>query len=244
MTRLPFQSVTSKEGHDMSRIDHFPISFAFSRGLTVLVFFGLTAGGTLRAQALHANRDTAEAAAPGLRTSVSPTGIVSEIRAGVLAHDLPVLGPQHEHGADINTEVLFVSPVSEQAVSGIAPAARWLFRPRPQVGVTGNLSRYTSQAYLGLDWTAPAVHSPIRSNDSILFDIGFGGAVNNDRTLASAVNRAHLGANLLFHPNLQVSYGIDTRYTVGLYYEHSSNANLAKVNEGLNNVGFRLGRVL
>ena len=112
------------------------------------------------------------------------------------------------------------------------------------MGVTGNHSRYTSQAYLGLDWTALAVSSPIRRQDRVLLDIGFGGAINNDRTLASVINRARLGSNVLFHPNLQIGYGIDSHYTIGLYYEHSSNAHLAKVNEGLNNIGFRLGRRL
>ena len=226
----------------MSPIDRFrrrtPLSL--SRVLAALMAFGF-AGGTLRAQADH---DTTGATAPSLAAATATPHILSEIRTGVLAHSLPILGPQHEHGADVNAELLFVSPVSEQSVSGVAPAARWLLRPRPQVGITGNLSRYTSQAYLGLDWTAPAVVSPIRPQDRVLFDIAFGGAVNNDRTLASAVNRARLGSNLLFHPNLQISYGIDSRYTVGLYYEHSSNADLAKVNEGLNNIGFRLGRSL
>lgn len=231
----------------MLRIDPYrrTSAFASARVFTAIGLLGFVAVGTLDAQALQADRDSAGSeAAPSLTAPVATSGIVSEIRAGMLAHDLPILGPQHEHGADINTEVLFVSPISEQAVSGVAAAERWLLRPRPQVGVTGNLSRYTSQAYLGLDWTAPAVRSPIRSQDKLLFDVGFGGSVNNDRTLASVVNRARLGSNLLFHPNLQISYGINSRYTVGLYYEHSSNAHLAKVNEGLNNIGLRLGRQL
>jgi lipid A 3-O-deacylase len=218
-----------------------------SRILAVSALFGLAAGRALQAQAVQAvqaDRDTAAVTAPGLADPVATQGIVSEIRAGLLAHDLPILGPQQEHGVDINTELLFVSPVSAQAVSGIAPAARWLFRPRPQVGVTGNLSHYTSQAYLGFDWTLPAVRGLIRRNDRLLFDIGFGGAINNDPTLPSVINRAHLGSNLLFHPNLQIGYGIGTHYTVALYYEHSSNANLAKVNDGLNNIGFRLAHQL
>jgi lipid A 3-O-deacylase len=230
----------------MPHIDHVRRAspLAFSRALAALAFLFLAASRQVQGQGLPLDRDSAGVAGAGLTTAPTPPGILSEVRVGVLAHDLPVLGPQREHGADINTELLFVSPVSEQAVAHIAPAARWLFRPRPELGVTGNLSGYTSQVYVGFDWTAPAVRSLIRSQDRLLFDIGFGGAVNNDPTLASVINRAHLGSNLLFHPNLQIGYGIGSHYTVALYYEHSSNAHLAKVNEGLNNIGFRLGRQL
>jgi lipid A 3-O-deacylase len=230
----------------MSRIDRFRrlSPSGVSGTLAVAALLGVGAGSTLQAQSLHADGDTTGVTAPDAAAPMAPQGIVSEIRAGVLAHDLPILGPQHEHGADVNTELLFVSPISEQAVSGIVPAARWLFRPRPQVGVTGNLSHYTSQAYLGFDWTLPAVRGVIRSQDRLLFDIGFGGAINNDRTLPSVINRARLGSNVLFHPNLQIGYGIASHYTVALYYEHSSNAHLAKVNEGLNNIGFRLAHQL
>jgi lipid A 3-O-deacylase len=121
---------------------------------------------------------------------------------------------------------------------------QWLLRPRPQVGVTGNLSGYTSQAYLGLDWTVAPAHDLLRGGDRFLVDLAFGGAVNNDRMLPSVTNRARLGSNLLFHPNLQLAYGIDARSSVGLYYEHSSNAHLARFNEGLNNIGLRYGRRL
>jgi len=214
-----------------------------ARAVAALVLSGLAVTATRTAHAQRADQDSA-LAAPTLSTVASPRSIVSEIRAGVLAHGLPILGPQHEHGADINTALVFVSPVSEEAVSGVAPAARWLLRPRPEVGATGNLNGYTSQVYLGFDWTAPAIRNVIRSQDRLLFDFGFGGAINNDRTVASVVNRARLGSNLLFHPNLQIGYGINPHYVVALYYEHSSNAHLAKVNEGLNNIGFRVARQL
>ena len=170
--------------------------------------------------------------------------IVSEMRVGALAHDLPILGPQREHGADLNAEVVFVSPVSEQAVSSVSPAVQWLLRPRPVVGGTGNLWGYTSQAYVGADWTAVPAHNLLHGGDRLLIDLGFGGAVNNDPTLSPPPTRAHLGSHVLFHPNLQLGYGVDARSSVGLYYEHSSNAHLARVNEGLNNIGLRYCRRL
>jgi hypothetical protein len=229
----------------MSRIDRLRrlIAFRSPHTLVGLVLAAFSVGRAVPISAQGAERDTA-ATAPASEVPAPSQGIVSEIRAGVLAHDLPILGPQREHGADVNTEVLFVSPVSENAVSGIAPAARWLLRPRPQIGITRNFSGYTSQVYLGFDLTAVPAHDLLRSQDRLLVDLGFGGAINNGRTLASATKRLRLGSNVLFHPNVQIGYGIDSRYSVALFYEHSSNAHLAKVNEGLNNIGIRFGRQL
>lgn len=229
----------------MSRVDRScgTSPLLATRTMAGLLLLTVTVGSARRALPQSADRDTALSAS-GLATLAPSRGLLSEIRTGVLAHDLPVLGPQREHGGDLNAEVLFLSPVPDHAVSGIPPAARWLLQPRPQLGVTGNLSGYTSQAYVGLDWTVQAARRLLRSADRLLFDVGFGGAFNNDRTSASMPNRALLGSNLLFHPSLQIGYGIDARYSVGLYYEHSSNAHLAKVNEGLNNIGLRFGRRL
>jgi lipid A 3-O-deacylase len=229
----------------MSRIDRLLrlIASRSSHRLAGLVLAGLGLGRAVPVSAQGPEGDTAMIALSGAAPAPSQ-GIVSEIRAGVLAHDLPILGPQREHGADVNTELLFVSPVSENAVSGVAPAVRWLLRPRPQIGITQNFSGYTSQVYLGFDLTAVPAHDLLRSQDRFLVDLGFGGAINNDRTLTSGTKRLRLGSNVLFHPNLQIGYGIDPRYSVALFYEHSSNAHLAKVNEGLNNIGIRLGRSL
>jgi hypothetical protein len=40
---------------------------------------------------------------------------------GVLAHDVPMPGGQREHGADINAELRFVSPVPNGLVVKISP---------------------------------------------------------------------------------------------------------------------------
>ena len=50
-------------------------------------------------------------------------GIVSELQIGILAHDVPIVGEQKEHGADINGELRFVSPVPNGWIAGIAPGA-------------------------------------------------------------------------------------------------------------------------
>jgi len=225
----------------MSRSGGFPV-----RGRSAILAVAATLAVVTLASAARAqpgDRDTTEIAA-GVSSPAVEQHILSEVRVGLLAHDIPILGPQREHGVDLNSEVVFVSPVSERAVAGIAAAARWLFRPRPVVGVTQNVYGYTSQVYLGFTLTTPIAHGLLRSQDALLFDAGFGGAINNDRTLGSARDRLHLGSNVLFHPNLQVGYGIDSRTSIALYYEHSSNAHLARYNEGLNNIGIRFGRGL
>jgi lipid A 3-O-deacylase len=210
-------------------------------GLAVL---GLGAATTHAAYAQQDDHDTIDEHAIITGQSAGGSGLLSEVRIGLLAHDIPILGPQREHGADVNSELLFVSPVPEAAVAGVASAARWLLRPRPVIGFSQNLNGYTSQVYLGFDVGTPIAHGLLRRQDAVLFDAGFGAAINNDRTLGSARNRLHLGANVLFHPNLQFGYAFDSRYSIALYYEHSSNAHLARYNEGLNNVGVRFGRTL
>lgn len=229
----------------MTRTDsaRWPAHSRRSWTAAAVVIASLGAAVALRAQAPQSDHDTASAQS-SIELPAPNRGVLSEVRVGLLAHDLPVLGPQREHGSDLNTELLFVSPVSEASVARIAPAARWLFRPRPDIGLTQNFYGYTSQEYLGLDWTASAARGLFRRQDALLFDIGFGGAVNNDPTLPSTRNRLHLGSNLLFHPSLQVGYAFDSHNSIGLYYEHSSNAHLARVNEGLNNIGLRFGRQL
>jgi len=81
------------------------------------------------------------------------SALISEVRIGVLAHDVPIFGLQREHGVDLNGEVLFVSPVPDTAVADIGPAWRWLFQPQPDIGGDFNTAGQTSQAYAGLTWT-------------------------------------------------------------------------------------------
>ena len=50
-----------------------------------------------------------------------------------------------------------------------------------------------------------------------------------------------LGSNVLFHPSVEICNWFNPRYSVSLYFEHSSNGGLAEQNAGLNNLGIRLG---
>ena len=167
-------------------------------------------------------------------------GILSEVRVGVLAHDVPILGDQREHGVDLNAELRFVSPVPHRWVADVAPAWRWMLDPRPNIGIEANTAGYTSQAYFGLTWTAVLWRGAFLPQDHIDFDIGFGPAFNNGRTSATDA-RASVGSNVLFHPSVELVYWFAPRANVSVYFDHSSNAGLATNNAGLDDLGVRLG---
>jgi lipid A 3-O-deacylase len=166
--------------------------------------------------------------------------ILSELRFGVLAHDVPFLGSHKEPGADINGEVLFVSPIPGNLVDGVAPPLRWLLQPRPNAGFDANTAGYTSQFYFGLVWTADLFTDVLRPQDGVFFDFGFGPAFNNGE-VDGGDNHKALGSHVLFHESVDIGYRITPRYSVSLYFEHSSNAGLASRNQGLNNAGVRFG---
>jgi hypothetical protein len=177
----------------------------------------------------------------GLAAPASAQGIVSELQVGVLAHDVSILGKQREHGADINGELRFVSPVPDGWVAGTAPGWRWLVTPRPNVGFDANTSAYTSQIYFGFTWTVGLFRSVLRPQDHVSLALGFGPAFNTGHTVTASGNHKALGANVLFHPSVEIGYWLNLRYSISLYFEHSSNGGLAEQNAGLNNLGIRLG---
>lgn len=167
--------------------------------------------------------------------------VVSEVRLGVLAHDIPFLGEHKEPGADINGELLFVSPVPDSWVADVSPALRWMLTPRVNIGGDVNTSGATSQLYFGLTWTATLFNQVLAPDDSVFLDISFGPAFNNGHIATSDPNRKSLGSHVLFHPGIDIGYRFNPRWSVSVYYEHSSNAGLADFNEGLNNAGLRVG---
>jgi lipid A 3-O-deacylase len=173
--------------------------------------------------------------------SASAQQIVSELRLGALAHDVPVLAGQKELGTDINGELLFVSPIPEHLVSGVSPALRWLLTPRPIVGIDANTSGATSQLYFGLAWSATLFGNVLIQSDSLFLGLGFGPAFNNGRVSTLSGGRKSLGSNVLFHESVELGDRFDPRHSVSLYFEHSSNAGLARENEGLDNAGIRFG---
>ena len=174
----------------------------------------------------------------------APTGtvradeVLSEVRLGVLAHD--VIG--REHGTDVNAEALFATPIDAMALSDLPAWARWLLRPRPDVGFYKNFGGYTDQLYAGVTWTAALARNVFRAGDGLFFDYGFGPALNNGRIGAGAPpDFSRLGSHVLFHLSVDLGYRVTPRWSILAYFAHSSNAGLARYNESLNEAGMRVG---
>jgi len=180
------------------------------------------------------------ACAPAISRPAWAQDIFSEVRLGVLAHDIRALGGR-EHGADINAELLFRSPVSATEVSFAPGYLRWLLQPRPDIGGSLNTAGATSEFYVGLTWTALLATNLFRPGDGISLDFSFGPSFNNGYANSLVSDRKSLGSNVLFRESVEASYAITSRYSISLYFDHNSNADLAGRNESLNDVGLRFG---
>lgn len=150
--------------------------------------------------------------------------IFSEVRGGVYAHDISFWSFHRENGADINGEVLFVSPSFLEAV----------WAPRPHLGVTVNTAGNTSHAYGGLtwEWDLPA---------DFFIDANLGLSVHNGKLSTDNTKRKSLGSPVLFRLGTAVGYNLTEKINVSVQFEHMSNAYIANPNEGMDNVGLRLG---
>lgn len=151
-------------------------------------------------------------------------GVVSEVKLGVLAHDVPGLwsGFQREDTWGIlNAEAVFLPSLA-------------LFggQLRPAAGASVNLSGGTSHAYIDARWQ---VGLPWQ----MFFAAGLGAAIHDgDLDLAAADSKA-LGSRVLFHVPVELGIHLDMHNSLSVYFEHMSNGNLARVNEGLDNLGLR-----
>src|SRR5262245_32935140 len=148
-----------------------------------------------------------------------------EFRGGVLAHDVPDLwaGFSLEGGVDINAELLF-----GRGLPFLGGAIR------PALGASINTAGFTSRAYLDARWE-------IEWQSGIFLGLGVGAAVHNGELDASQPDRKALGSRVLFHIPIELGLRLDDRNSVSVYFEHTSNANLAEFNEGLDAIGVRYG---
>jgi lipid A 3-O-deacylase len=75
----------------------------------------------------------------------------------------------------------------------------------------------------------------------MFFDFSFGGSVNNGQIYSSKDSRLNLGANLLFRESVELGYRFENGISVSLFFDHTSNGGLDTYNDGLNNLGGRIG---
>ena len=179
------------------------------------------------------------AAVAALALSAAPaaaqTGIIDEVKAGVLAHDIGFLTHHVEGGADVNIEVLFTAP----------DLLRFIGSPRPHIGADINTAGNTSDGYFGLTWGWTLARGVLRPDDGIFITGSLGGAVQDglegSKNSVPPPGRKLLGSAVLFRESAELGYQLTPTVSVSAILDHISNANLAPRNAGITSAGARLG---
>ncbi len=168
---------------------------------------------------------------PGLQAAQSarpgdpgPVGILSEVRAAVLAHDVGVFEHGREDGIDLGLEVYFTSPALLAAI----------WSPRPHLGIAVNTVGDTSQVYGGLTWDWP-FWKPFFIEGSL------GLAVHDGKLDNPSPGHKDLGCRVLFRESAALGARFLERHTIAVQFAHISNANLCAANGGLDIVGIQYG---
>ena len=145
-----------------------------------------------------------------------------EIRAGILAHDVPVWSlSRQEGGVDFNAELIFGFPNS-RLFSGVV---------RTNLGFSLNNQGDTSKVYTGLLWE-------YIWDCGLLLNLGLGLAAH-DGKLDNSDDRKELGSRLLFRIPLDMGLLFTRHQGISMMFDHVSNAYLADPNEGLDTIGLR-----
>lgn len=162
-------------------------------------------------------------------------GPVEEVRAGVFAQGCCGFGSSKEDGVAINGEAVFSSP---RFLSILAA-------PRPVVGATiATDGGATNQVYAGLEWSvdiskffvAAGVGATIHDGETDRYD-PVADAARVDETV-------FFGCRALFRLAGDVGYRVTDRVSASFHWNHISNAGLCSENEGLDQMGLRLGFAL
>lgn len=152
--------------------------------------------------------------------------LVREVRGGVLWHDVPNLWSGfrlEKNSVDLNGELVF------------APGLPFLFGTiRPVIGGSLTTAGGTSHAYLDARWE-------IEGPAGLFLGLGVGAAVHDGHLLPDRLDRKALGSRALFHIPLEVGVRFGHRSSVSVFFEHTSNANTTRHNEGMDRVGVRYG---
>lgn len=157
--------------------------------------------------------------------------IIDEFKAGLMAHDITLGGRHVENGADINGEILFVSPSFLDVIGA----------PRPHLGGWVNTRGNTDAAYAGLTWGLPIFKSIFGESDGLTIYGSLGGALQDGYEDSAPAGRKRLGSPVLFRESVELGYQITPVYSISAMVDHISNANLGSHNAGITNAGARVG---
>ena len=156
---------------------------------------------------------------------------ISEVKTGIVAHDVGFFGRQKEDGLDSSFEFLF---------RRINYNLLWLGKPKPHIGATTNMGGDTSQAYAGLTWN-------YKLPKKMFFNFSWGLAYHNGDKKHSAnnvvVNKKELGSSVLFREAAEIGWNFYGKDSISLRLDHISNGNLwgEDTNEGLDTFGIFYG---
>jgi lipid A 3-O-deacylase len=156
---------------------------------------------------------------------------IDEVKLGVLAHDIRLLGNHVEPGADINVEVLFASPA----------LLRVLGAPRPHLGLSINTAGATDHGYIGLTWSGRPWRRLLALPEGLFVAGSLGGGLHDGHLTSGPPDRKLLGSRLLLRESVEAGYQLTRRASLSVMLDHLSNAGLAAHNQGLTNVGARIG---
>jgi lipid A 3-O-deacylase len=159
------------------------------------------------------------------------TGWIDEVKLGVLAHDIRFLGNHVEPGADINVEVLFPSPAF----------LRLLWAPRPHLGLSINTAGATDYGYVGLTWSGRPWRPLLALPEGLFIAGSLGGGAHDGHRNAGPPDRKILGSRLLFRESVEAGYQLGRKLSLSIMLDHVSNAGLTTHNQGLTNLGARVG---
>ena len=187
---------------------------------------------------LCAGAATAACLAPAVASAQNLT--YSEVKFGVLAHDVQFLGGK-EHGVDFNPEIILQSPFSDAWAASLPWYLQWTAQPRPTLGGEINTSGFTNQAYFGATWTWQLASNLVQPDDGVTLGFFFGPSFNDGDIVAKKPNRKSLGSHVLFREALELGYRINSIYQISVVVDHVSNGGLAKQNQSINDLGIRFG---
>lgn len=147
---------------------------------------------------------------------------------GVMAHDQGPASDHHEHGIDLNVEVLF-TPLN---IIG---------SPRPHVGATLNFAGDTSIAYAGL--TFPLHDSRRWFGNGFIGGVVHNGPLHKNPVGCQADSDCGFGVRVMPHLGVELGYYVTTENAVSLYWDHMSHKGIISgENEGIDHLGLRYRR--
>lgn len=167
---------------------------------------------------------------------------ISELRLGLLSHNAEINAKNggKEKGPDIEAQIVFESP----------SWLEWAQSPKPII--VGNLNTQGETSFFGggLEWGI-GLGENFELQPFLGIVVHNGDPLNNPYAPADSVRRAKfnaeelaLGSRNLFWLGLNLERKINEDWAVAIHYEHLSHGQILGEgkNQGLDNIGLRIGR--